>query len=318
MAALCDSFTGTMKSQFFRNYKNRGILLYIMTALHLLENERIERELQPHPFSFMHLHLLWICLFCWGIFLGWFFSSGYLDDLPETGTLKNGTVAALWLLGFIACGVIASLLMIRWRIFFVYLAIFLLGIGIIWAADAWRYSETVIPVYTVGASVIGLFIIELYRRSHRYFITTMRLVLRGGMIMKRERTLRYDKIADIDYSQGIGGRIFRYGNIIPVTQSGFGLGSDTAFAAGGAEVTTKKRFGFFGLAGGGKEVQTPRARTYYELHGVHPFKEVKALIEKMVQESTLAPYQREQVELQREMVDLLRGKMKDENDDAGE
>jgi hypothetical protein len=180
-------------------------------------------------------------------------------------------------------------------------------VGVVQLVGAWSYAETVIPLYTVGSAALGLFLVEAYRRSHHYVITNLRLVVRGGIVIRRERTLRYDKIADVDYAQSILGRLFRFGTITPITQSGFGLGNDTAFAAGGIEAGTKKRrLGFFGLAGGGKEVQTPRARTYYELHGVHPFQKIRALFEQLVQRSTIAPYQREQVALQREMVDLLR------------
>ena len=43
----------------------------------------------------------------------------------------------------------------------------------------------------------------------------------------------------------------------------------------------------FGLFGGGKEVQTPRARSYYELHGIYPYKEVKKLVEEMLKTGAL-------------------------------
>jgi len=117
--------------------------------------------------------------------------------------------------------------------------------------------------------------------------------------------LRYDKISDINYKQGILGQIFGFGTVIPISQSGFGLGSDSTFAAGGVAVG-KTRAKFFGLAGGEKEVQTPRARSYYELHGVYPFKEIKKLVESLVQGSVITQYQQEQVEFQREQVDIQR------------
>jgi len=122
----------------------------------------------------------------------------------------------------------------------------------------------------------------------------------------RERTLRYEKITDIEASQGIIGKIFGFGNIIPITPSGFGMGQDEAFAGGGVEA--KKKIGLFGFAGGSRGVNTPRTRSYYELHGVHPYKRVKALLESMIQSNSLAPYQREQLEIQKEILDTLRRK----------
>jgi len=115
--------------------------------------------------------------------------------------------------------------------------------------------------------------------------------------------LRYDKVSDINSKQGILGQIFGFGTIIPISQSGFGLGSDSSFAAGGVQVGEKKAK-FMGIFGGGKEVQTPRARSYYELHGVHPYKEVKKRVENLVQGSVITTYQQEQVSFQKEQVDI--------------
>ena len=277
-----------------------------MTRVQFLAQEDIFRELQPHPFSFWHLHLVWISLFFWGIVIGWIFTSVSFDKLSDENDIKNGIELIVWLAGLIFLGIITSLLKVRWRILFIYLSIFVFGTWIIWFTNAWAYVETIIPLYTMGVSIIGLFLVEQFRKSHHYILTNMRLIIKGGIIIRRERTLRYDKIADIDYTQGIGGRLFRYGSVIPITQSGFGLGSDTSFAAGGANVSTKKRFSFFGLVGGEKAMQTPRTRTYYQLHGVYPFKEIKKHLETFIQASTIAPYQKEQVSLQREMVDILK------------
>jgi len=134
-------------------------------------------------------------------------------------------------------------------------------------------------------------------------ISNLRIIFKGGVVTKRERTLRYDKITDINAKQGILGQIFGFGTIIPISQSGFGLGSDQSFAAGGVELGTKKA-GFLGIFGGGKEVQTPRARSYYELHGIHPYKEIKRLVENMVQDNVITTYQQEQVAAQKEQVDV--------------
>ena len=143
----------------------------------------------------------------------------------------------------------------------------------------------------------------MYRRSHRYIISNQRIVFKGGILTKQERTLRYDKVSDINSKQGILGQIFGFGTIIPISQSGFGLGSDNSFAAGGVQIGEKKAK-FMGIFGGGKEVQTPRARSYYELHGVHPYKDVKKTVEGLVQGSVIVPYQQEQVAFQKEQVDI--------------
>jgi len=266
----------------------------------LLENETINNTLSPHPLSFMGLQSLCIFLIVWGVLIGWFANFSEWKDVWFGNYVG---ILFAWSIVLLIVGVIASLLTIRWRIFFLYLGVVAGGIGLIFWQNWQDGSRIVIPYYTILVSIIGFLIVELYRRSHRYIISNQRIVFKGGVLTKQERTLRYDKISDINSKQGILGQIFGFGTIIPISQSGFGLGSDSSFAAGGVQVGEKKAK-FMGLFGGGKEVQTPRARSYYELHGVHPYKDVKKTVEGLVQGSVIVPYQQEQVAFQKEQVDI--------------
>jgi len=266
----------------------------------LLKNEQIERLLSPHPLSFMKLQALSIFVIVWGIVVWW------LTKFSAYTNIFAGNIwypLILWGLVLLLVGVVASLVAIQWSIFFLYLGVFAGGIGLIF----WQHWENDISlfllVYSIAVSIGGFLIVELYRRSHKYIITNLRIIFKGGVLTKRERTVRYDKIADIDAKQGILGQIFGFGTIIPVSQSGFGLGSDKSFAAGGVEVGTK-RARFFGFAGGGKELQTPIARSYYELHGVYPYKDVKQLVEDVVQSHVPTQYHKEQIEFQKQQVDI--------------
>ena len=273
-----------------------------------LENEKIEKVLSPHPLSFIGLQSLCIFLIVWGMVLLWLVNfSEYSGIFTGPGTEWFSVI--LWALVLLVGAVIASLVLIRWSIFFMYLVIVLGGIGLmIW--QSWIASATLfIPVYSVAVSILGFLLVELYRRSHKYIITSYRIVFKGGIVTKEERTLRYDKITDINSKQGVLGQIFGFGTIIPISASGFGLGADQSFAAGGVQLGEKKAK-FLGLFGGGKEVQTPRARSYYELHGVFPYKEVKKTVEELVQGNVITPYQQEQVEYQKQQVDLQK-QMKD-------
>ncbi len=286
----------------------------------LLENETIEKTLSPHPLSFMGLQSLCIFLIVWGVLIGWFANFSEWKDVLFGNYVS---IIFAWSIVMLIVGVIASLLTIRWRIFFLYLGVVAGGIGLIFWQNWQDGSGIVIPYYTILVSIIGFLIVELYRRSHRYIISNQRIVFKGGVLTKQERTLRYDKVSDINSKQGILGQIFGFGTIIPISQSGFGLGSDSSFAAGGIQVGEKKAK-FMGIFGGGKEVQTPRARSYYELHGVHPYKEVKKLVENLVQENVSTPYlqeqaatqkeqaatQKEQVDIQKQMRDLLKKQTK--------
>ena len=266
----------------------------------LLENETIEKTLSPHPLSFMGLQSLCIFLIVWGVLIGWFANFSEWKDVWFGNYVS---IIFAWSIVLLIVGVIASLLTIRWRIFFLYLGVVAGGIGLIFWQNWQDGSGIVIPYYTILVSIIGFLIVELYRRSHKYIISNQRIVFRGGVLTKQERTLRYDKVSDINSKQGILGQIFGFGTIIPISQSGFGLGSDSSFAAGGIQVGEKKAK-FMGIFGGGREVQTPRARSYYELHGVHPYKDVKKIVERLVQGSVIVPYQQEQVAFQKEQVDI--------------
>jgi len=265
-----------------------------------LNNEQIEKVLSPHPLSFMMLQSLCLFLMIWGVLVGWLVN---FSDLASLFGTNEWLPVLVWGVVLLVGGVIAALLSIRWSIFFMYLFVFLLGVVSIYTQGWLADSAIFIPFYSIAAAIVGFLLVEVHRRSHKYIITNLRIIFKGGFITKRERTLRYDKITDIHSEQGILGQIFGFGTIIPVSASGFGLGSDQTFAAGGVEVGGKK-IGLLGLAGGGKEVQTPRSRSYYELHGIHPYKECKSLVERMVQGSVITPYQQEQVKFQKQQVDI--------------
>ena len=271
-----------------------------MVKKELLKNEQIERILSPHPLSFMKLQALCIFVIVWGIVVWW------LTKFSEYANIFSGNIwypLILWGLVLLFIGVVASLVAIQWTIFFLYLGVFVSALGLIF----WQHWEKDIALfiflYSIAVSLVGFLIVELYRRSHKYIITDLRIIFKGGILTKRERTIRYDKIADIDAKQGILGQIFGFGTIIPVSESGFGLGSDKTMAAGGVEVGAKKAR-LFGFAGGGKEIQTPIARSYYELHGVYPYKDVKHLVENLLQTHVPTQYQKEQIEFEKQQVDI--------------
>lgn len=287
-----------------------------MNSEDLLKNEKVERVLSPHPLSFMNYQALCIFLIIWGVVIGWIINFSEWKGFFGS----EWVVFMVWAVVLLLVGIFASLITIRWRIFFFYLALIIGGIGLVLRLGLQKEVGVFIPSYTIIISILGFLIVELYRRSHKYIISNQRIIFKGGIITKQERTLRYDKISDISSKQGILGQIFGFGTIIPISQSGFGLGADKSFAAGGVEVGGKKAK-LMGLFGGGKEVQTPMSRSYYELHGVHPYNEVKKIVEEMVQASVITPYQQEQVtfqkqqvDLQKEMRDLLKSQYQDDEE----
>jgi len=79
----------------------------------LLRNEQYEKVLSPHPFSFMQFQSLCLFLIIWGVVVGWLVNFSDYKDLfspsPWLPVLAWGLVMLLF-------GVIASLILIRWRI----------------------------------------------------------------------------------------------------------------------------------------------------------------------------------------------------------
>jgi len=266
----------------------------------LLNQEKIEKILSPHPLSFMGLQSLCIFLITWGLIFGWLVNFSEISNLIENVLLQ----IAVWALVLLVVGVVASIIKVLWRIFFLYLSVVLVAIGLTYWLNLFDSAGLFLPVYTVVVSIIGFLLVEWFRRSHKYIISNQRIVFKGGVITKEQRTLRYDKISDINTKQGILGQIFGFGTIIPISQSGFGLGSDQSFAGGGVQGGATKKVGLFGFFGGGREVQTPRTRSYYELHGVYPFKDIRKVVENLVQGSVTTPYLQKQVEFQQEQKDF--------------
>ncbi|VUT26670.1 MAG: Bacterial membrane flanked domain protein [Candidatus Methanolliviera sp. GoM_asphalt] len=271
-----------------------------MTKLSLIEGETILREASPHPLSFLNILSLSLFWLIWGIFLFWFFNSDYWSSMASWLAgfgAEAPAIVIIWLAGVIFAGIMASVLMIRWRIFAIYLFIAAMGILLMYRIQCSNYVKFILE-YSIVVLIIGLGITELYRRSHRYFLTNFRVVLQGGILRKMERTLRHEKITDVGGIQGPLGRIFNFGTITPITGSGFGMGTDQTFAAGGGS-SGGKRGGVRGgvIAGGGQEVQTPRARSYHELFGVYPYSEIKPLFENLVQKDTSISYMQRQTEI---------------------
>lgn len=265
----------------------------------LLKGEKVETVLSPHPLSFMKLQSVCIFLIVWGVVVGWLVN---FSDWKGILTSNPWFPLIIWGIVLLLVGVIIALVSIRWSIFFLYLAVFLGAVGIILWQNLVSSSAVFIPYYSAAASIVGFLCVEIYRRSHRYIITNQRLVFYGGVITKRTRAIRYDKITEFDSEQGLLGQLIGFGTIIPVSESGLGIGSDKTFAGGGAGGGSRLKI--FGFAGGGKDVNVPRSRSYYELYGVYPFKKILKIVNEHHQGTDITPYQKEQVEFQRQQVDI--------------
>lgn len=269
-----------------------------MEAKELLKNEKVELVLSPHPLSF--IRELSICLFLiiWGILVGWLVNFGLKDMFIG----NDWYPVILWGIVMLLFGVIVSLIMIKWTSFILYLAVFLVG-TIIMVSQNWiGASRLFIPSYTLAVSIVGLIFVDAYRRTHKYIITNNRIKLKGGIFTKKERILSNDKILDLTTRQGILGQIFDFGTITPITQHEFIPKGEKFLKLEGMKSKKKKtKQKDQDEIEAKDQLQIPAQKSYYELYGVYPYKEVKKFVEEWLQGTPepikpLTTYQKEQHE----------------------
>jgi len=260
----------------------------------MLKNEHVEKILTPHPLSFVKLQSLCIFLIVWGTLVGWLVNFSSYKDMFSGNPWYP---ILLWGLVMLVASVVVSLATVQWSIFFLYLGIFAAGVSLV-VSQGWLNQSDVlvfVPAYSVTVSIIGFLIVELYRRSYSYILTNYRIIFKGGVLTKRERTIRYDKVSDISTKQGIFGQIFGFGTITPK------LSSEKASIENEIKAAEKKsRLNIFSK----KDDQNLQSKAYCELHGVYPYKDVRKMIENMVQDHVITPYQKEQVEFHKQQLDV--------------
>ncbi|MCX8171002.1 MAG: PH domain-containing protein, partial [Candidatus Bathyarchaeota archaeon] len=293
----------------------------------LLKDERIDSYLKPHPFSFLKYYLASAYL----IFLALALHFLYMK-IHELMELNAGFAGFLNLLFSFIPGIDAENLFFL-IVFWATLVLSGLLIGVLWVSKAppiymvlIALTGTLIELYSplpqylafipkatikiwllYVFAVVGLFLTEIYRRGHKYFLTNYRIITVKKFIGKETREIMYDKIADIYVDQGFLGRIFNYGTIIPISEAGFGLGEDASLAY--ISATGRRSRISIGL-GGKKGVSRPRAATYFSLYGVSNPRKVRAIIVNRQLETKEAP-------VLRRIEDLLKGREeKDRKDDS--
>ena len=252
--------------------------------MRLLEGEKVVMELKPHPLAFMRYISLCIYYLAMGIF---FYSIwGHVAQALAIPILGPTTVLTIWWILILVGPLLVGLFHITYWPLLCSIGVGILGtVGVL----MWGWPLTSLGAYTVVCSIIGFFLVELYRRGHTYYITDQRLILTKRFLRKEERYLHYEHIIETNIRQGLIGQIFNFGTITPVTSSGLGVGQDFTALTVAAPV---KRVGLQMAVTGGRTVGVPRARSYMELFGVPRPEEVRDLIERMRAAWRQVPYLR--------------------------
>ncbi len=250
----------------------------------------VKMVLRPHPLAFSGLYVLWVYIAGVSLFyiLGKDVVVSSASSIPVIGSSVAGAAhLILWGVLILIPLIIVSVVKITWK----YL---LLGIltGIVAPAVMAYFGWPTYP--WLGAlglitAILGTVFTELHRRAHVYYITDRGIVMEyKGLTKTVRREVLYSQITDIVMEKGLLGKIFGFGNVIPITGSGLGLGADTANVGVGVGGGKGVKGGVIVM--GGRGVNVPRSRTFLMLYAVpKPEEAYNAIIEAM-RESEEAPY----------------------------
>jgi uncharacterized membrane protein YdbT with pleckstrin-like domain len=75
----------------------------------------------------------------------------------------------------------------------------------------------------VGLGALGVLIGVVRRNSFTYLITDSDVVVQKQLLRRSVRRIPFSSISDVQVSQSLVGRLARYGDVVPVTKSGYGL-----------------------------------------------------------------------------------------------
>ncbi len=239
--------------------------------------------LRPHPLAFAKYHALAVIY----LILAALLPIAFADTSSASILIPSTTIIlALWWIALLIPAILAGLLWVSKQPL---IYSFLVGVGGTALTIEYGNGSLILPVLLGISAAAGMLLTEFYRRGHKYFVTDQRLVLYKNFLTETQREIRYDRVSDLVMSTGLLGKIFHFGSIIPVSQSGFGLGEDTAGAAAGVG-TTKGRLIGGALVFGSKGVSTARSSTYYSIYGVPNVKSVYNTLSDLVHSYSEAPY----------------------------
>lgn len=243
----------------------------------LLEDEELRLVTRPHPLAMLGLMLFWLFIGALGVI----YLVYYQDIQNEVkgavrfefmGFLADHAYNVIWFASLILPLVVMAVFRINFGYVLV-LVLLMVGRGLIWwkGREWFGVAEAQFPhlenIMLIAVGLVGVAGVEIFRRGHRYYLTTDRIVARFGTLRRSERITLYSKIDDLMLQKGLLGSIFNFGTVIPITSSGLGMGQDMAIA--GAGVGAGKAGAGAGLfAAGGKAKNVPRELSLYVLYRV--------------------------------------------------
>ena len=258
--------------------------------------EKILAKVSPHPLAFAGIITLWIYTFLVTL-LTWVYAkriSAYVSSVPIIGKfLGIYSPYVLLSIAIVLLFLIYSIIKISWR-HVIIATLVTVSLPLLYSyfhVKLWYVFPTLLAF-----SVFALIVIDLHRRAHKYVITDRRIIFAyRGLLKTVRRDLVYSRISDLILEKSFLGKLFNFGNIIPITSSGIGSGEDISATAVGVEGGKGVKAGAAVIAGRG--VKVPRSRSFYILYNIPNPERVYDIIISTVKASEEAPYLRKLVEM---------------------
>ena len=265
----------------------------MVRAVKFREGEKVLASLKPHSLAFLDFYALFAYLVSIGA-LFWIFEQQITDAIKNifpTGWSVDWGIQAIFIIFWFVCLMIPFLvvgvLKITWRWFFLSIGIGALGAALKFYFDKIHGLQTM----SILIGTLGFILVDVYRRGFNFYITDQRILVELKFISQKRREILYSKISDLVVERGWLGRIFNYGSVIPVTESGFGLGEDiSAVTVGATGSPLPKGPKITTAVSGGRTVSVPRGRSFYVLFGVRKPNEVSEMISQQIRGYEEAPY----------------------------
>lgn len=252
------------------------------------EDEKIVAHLEPHPLAFFDFYVFFFYLASLGaIFIVFNTQINAVIQGFISGWGGDVALLAIWLACLIIPFVVIAVAKIAWR--WLLLSI---GIGVLGTALKFYFNIVYgvqIPAIIVG--VVGFALVDAYRRRFDFYITDHRILIELNFISQKRREILYDKISDLVVEKGWLGRLFNYGSVIPITESGFGLGEDiSTVTVAGTGSAIPKDSKVTTAVSGGRTVNVPKGRSFYVLFGVRNPNAVSDVISQQIHGYEETPY----------------------------
>jgi len=275
-----------------------------MSESELIQGESIYMELKPHPLAYWYFYLFFLYyVIASGVVLYYRESitygiinafSGILGEVAIEFVINVVFILLMWAI-LVLPAIIFSVLRIAWKwtISFVLFASLLTYLFV-------KYGFVVVYLYYIIIifGLVGIFMTEIYRKSHVYVLTNFRIIATEGFPIKKTRDIFYNKLSDLFVNQGFLGKIFNFGTVIPVTPSGIGTGQDAAQVSVGVGVSADAKVvpakaGAGVAVTGTKTVTVPRGRESFILYGIGNPWDVRKLIISIMKKEDPVTYLKE-------------------------